>query len=85
MLARYEKENGMRGLPFPVVCDRLLLVLPADHPLTRWKDRIPLEAFDGERFVLRERATGAGFYKQRSRPLCCRRFTSNTSSGANST
>jgi DNA-binding transcriptional LysR family regulator len=49
---------------FPVVHDRLLLVLPVGHPLTRWKGRIPLKALEGERFVLRQRGTGAGFYEQ---------------------
>jgi DNA-binding transcriptional LysR family regulator len=49
---------------FPVVQDRLLLVLPADHALTRWKGRVPLKALEGERFVLRQRGTGAGFYEQ---------------------
>jgi DNA-binding transcriptional LysR family regulator len=49
---------------FPVVQDRLLLVLPANHALTRWKGRIPIKALEGERFVLRQRGSGAGFYEQ---------------------
>ena len=48
----------------PVVQDRLLLVLPADHALTRRKGPIPLSALEGERFVLRQRGTGAGYYEQ---------------------
>jgi DNA-binding transcriptional LysR family regulator len=48
----------------PVVEDRLLLVLPADHPLTKRKGPLPLAALQAERFVLRQRGTGAGYYEQ---------------------
>jgi hypothetical protein len=44
--------------------NRKQFALPAarpDHPLTRWKGRIPLKALEGERFVLRQRGTGTGF------------------------
>jgi DNA-binding transcriptional LysR family regulator len=47
--------------------NRKQFALPAarpDHPLTRWKGSIPLKALKGERFVLQQRGTGAGFYEQ---------------------
>jgi DNA-binding transcriptional LysR family regulator len=44
--------------------DRLMLVLPYDHPLAKDKGPIPISQLRNERFVLRPRGTGAGFYEQ---------------------
>ena len=48
----------------PVHRDKLMLVIPIDHPLSREDGPIPIEALEGERFVLRPMGTGAGFYEQ---------------------
>jgi DNA-binding transcriptional LysR family regulator len=48
----------------PIIQDRLLLVLPAQHPLVRRNGPVPLKALAAERFVLRPRGTGAGFNEQ---------------------
>lgn len=44
--------------------DRLMLVLPSDHPLTQVEGPIPVERLRHEKFVLRPSGTGAGFYEQ---------------------
>lgn len=44
--------------------DRLMLVLPSDHPLTQVEGPIPVERLRDEKFVLRPSGTGAGFYEQ---------------------
>ncbi|MEW6450663.1 MAG: LysR substrate-binding domain-containing protein [Pseudomonadota bacterium] len=46
--------------------DRLMLVLPLDHPLSKEKKTgpIPISSLKSERFVLRPRGTGAAFYEQ---------------------
>lgn len=48
----------------PVYRERLMLVLPADHHLADLKVPVPIEALASERFVLRPRGSGAGFYEQ---------------------
>jgi DNA-binding transcriptional LysR family regulator len=48
----------------PVYRERLMLVLPADHPLADLTAPVPGEALADEKFVLRARGTGAGFYEQ---------------------
>ncbi len=48
----------------PVFQERLMLVLPADHPLAELRVPVPIEALANERFVLRPRGSGAGFYEQ---------------------
>lgn len=44
--------------------DRLMLVIPVDHPLNKLKGPIPISQLRSENFVLRPRGTGAGFYEQ---------------------
>lgn len=44
--------------------DRLMLVLPAGHPLAAGRHAVPLAALAAQPFVLRPRGTGAGFYEQ---------------------
>jgi len=44
--------------------DKLMLVMPVDHPLNRIEGPIPISALQSEGFVLRPRGTGAGFYEQ---------------------
>ncbi|HEY0315708.1 MAG TPA: LysR substrate-binding domain-containing protein [Sphingomonas sp.] len=44
--------------------DRLMLVLPADHPLTRSEGLIPLAALADENFLLRPAGKDGGFYEQ---------------------
>lgn len=48
----------------PVHRDKLMLVLPIDHPLSREEGPIPIGRLKAERFVLRPLGTGAGFYEQ---------------------
>lgn len=48
----------------PVYEDRLMVVLPVDHPLSKEKGPIPVSRLESERFVLRPRGSGAGFYEQ---------------------
>jgi DNA-binding transcriptional LysR family regulator len=60
--ASHPIPSGLTSIP--LVRDRLLLVLPAAHALTRWKGRVPLKALAGEHFVLRQRGSGAGYYEQ---------------------
>jgi DNA-binding transcriptional LysR family regulator len=48
----------------PVLTDRLLLAIPADHPLAAGTEPVPLSALSDEPFVLRPRGTGAGFHEQ---------------------
>ncbi len=48
----------------PVFEDRLMAVLPIDHPLNRTTGPISLEALRSERFVLRPRGSGTGFFEQ---------------------
>lgn len=44
--------------------DRLMLVMPSDHPLTKREGPIPMDMLRNEKFVLRPRGSGAGFYEQ---------------------
>jgi DNA-binding transcriptional LysR family regulator len=44
--------------------DRLMLVLPRDHPLNKKAGPIPVSKLESEPFVLRPRGTGAAFYEQ---------------------
>lgn len=48
----------------PVYEDHLMVVLPVDHPLNRESGPIPISRLRSERFVLRPRGTGTGFYEQ---------------------
>ena len=48
----------------PVYEDRLMVVLPVDHPLNKEPGPIPISKLKSERFVLRPRGSGAGFYEQ---------------------
>jgi DNA-binding transcriptional LysR family regulator len=48
----------------PVLRDRLMLALPAQHRLAKRKAAVPLEALAEEPFVLRPRGPGAAFYEQ---------------------
>ncbi|MDB5540809.1 MAG: LysR family transcriptional regulator [Devosia sp.] len=48
----------------PVYEDRLMAVLPIDHPLARTEGPIPIKALRAERFVLRPRGSGTGFFEQ---------------------
>lgn len=47
-----------------VLNDKLMLVLPVDHPLARSKKPVSIADLKSERFVLRPRGTGVGFYEQ---------------------
>jgi DNA-binding transcriptional LysR family regulator len=48
----------------PVYEDRLMVVLPIDHPLNKEDGPIPISRLKSERFVLRPRGSGTGFYEQ---------------------
>lgn len=48
----------------PVYQDRLMAVLPIDHPLNKTEGPIPLTALRSDRFVLRPRGQGTGFFEQ---------------------
>jgi len=48
----------------PIFEDDLMVVLPADHPLNRTDGPIPIGALRDEKFVLRPRGSGTGFYEQ---------------------
>jgi DNA-binding transcriptional LysR family regulator len=48
----------------PVHRDKLMLVLPIDHPLSREEGPISINRLKNERFVLRPLGTGTGFYEQ---------------------
>lgn len=48
----------------PVYEDRLMVVLPIDHPLNRDDGPIPISKLRNERFVLRPRGLGTGFFEQ---------------------
>ena len=48
----------------PVYEDDLMLVLPVDHPLNRRSGPIAIADLKGEKFVLRPRGSGTGFYEQ---------------------
>ena len=48
----------------PVLRDRLMLVLPAQHRLAKRKNAVALEDLAAEPFVLRPRGPGAAFYEQ---------------------
>jgi DNA-binding transcriptional LysR family regulator len=48
----------------PVHRDKLMLVLPIDHPLSHEDGPISIGRLKTERFVLRPLGTGAGFYEQ---------------------
>ncbi|NLS03479.1 LysR family transcriptional regulator [Rhizobium sp. P32RR-XVIII] len=48
----------------PVHRDKLMLVLPIDHPLSHEDAPISIGRLKTERFVLRPLGTGAGFYEQ---------------------
>ena len=44
--------------------DRQMVVLPIDHPLNREDGPISIKQLKSERFVLRRRGSGTGFYEQ---------------------
>jgi DNA-binding transcriptional LysR family regulator len=48
----------------PVYEDQLMVVLPIDHPLNKEDGPIPISRLKSERFVLRPRGSGTGFYEQ---------------------
>lgn len=48
----------------PVYEDSLMAVLPIDHPLAAGTDPIPIAALKDDKFVLRPRGSGTGFYEQ---------------------
>lgn len=48
----------------PVYEDQLMVVLPVDHRLNDIEGPIPISALAAERFVLRPRGSGRGFYEQ---------------------
>jgi DNA-binding transcriptional LysR family regulator len=48
----------------PVYQDRLMAVLPIDHPLASGSEPIPIGALKQDKFVLRRRGSGTGFYEQ---------------------
>lgn len=48
----------------PVYEDRLMVVLPIDHPLNKKEGPISISELRSERFVLRPRGSGTGFYEQ---------------------
>jgi DNA-binding transcriptional LysR family regulator len=48
----------------PVYQDNLMAVLPVDHPLASSDTPIPIAALKGDKFVLRRRGSGTGFYEQ---------------------
>jgi len=48
----------------PVYEDKLMLVLPLDHPLAGGSEPIPIAELRNEKFVLRPRGSGTGFYEQ---------------------
>lgn len=48
----------------PVYEDRLMAVLPVDHPLNKTSGAISLKALRNDRFVLRPRGSGTGFFEQ---------------------
>ncbi|HEY4201944.1 MAG TPA: LysR substrate-binding domain-containing protein [Devosiaceae bacterium] len=48
----------------PVYEDRLMVVLPVDHPLNKEDGPISISKLRSERFVLRARGSGTGFYEQ---------------------
>ncbi len=48
----------------PVYQDRLMAVLPVDHPLAAGTEPIPTADLKGDKFVLRPRGSGTGFYEQ---------------------
>ena len=54
-----------RGLTaVEVHLDQLMIVVPIDHPLSAERAPIPLSRLQHEKFVLRPRGGGAGFYEQ---------------------
>lgn len=48
----------------PVYEDQLMVVLPVDHPLNSNPGPIPISVLENERFILRKRGSGTGFYEQ---------------------
>ncbi|MGQ7791197.1 LysR substrate-binding domain-containing protein [Faunimonas sp. B44] len=48
----------------PVYSDRLMAVLPVDHPLNAKSGPLRMEELREENFVLRPRGSGTGFYEQ---------------------
>jgi len=48
----------------PVYQDRLMAVLPVDHPLNAKSGPLTMEELRNEKFVLRPRGSGTGFYEQ---------------------
>lgn len=48
----------------PVYEDNLMAVLPVDHPLANSDEPIPMVALKNDKFVLRPRGSGTGFYEQ---------------------
>lgn len=48
----------------PVYRDNLMAVLPVDHPLNKDDGPISIDQLKNEKFVLRQRGSGTGFYEQ---------------------
>lgn len=48
----------------PVYQDHLMAVLPVDHPLASGEGPLPIDALKNDKFVLRPRGSGTGFYEQ---------------------
>lgn len=48
----------------PVYEDNLMAVLPVDHPLASGTGPLPISALRNDKFVLRPRGSGTGFYEQ---------------------
>ena len=48
----------------PVYEDNLMVVLPVDHPLNATSGPLAIEDLKNEKFVLRPRGSGTGFYEQ---------------------
>jgi len=48
----------------PIYEDRLMVVFPMDHPLNSGSGTIPISDLENERFILRKRGSGTGFYEQ---------------------
>ena len=48
----------------PVYEDKLMAVLPVDHPLANETGPLPISSLKNDKFVLRPRGSGTGFYEQ---------------------
>lgn len=53
-----------RLVTIPVYEDNLMAVLPVDHPLNATSGPLAIEQLKNEKFVLRPRGSGTGFYEQ---------------------